>query len=771
MSNSTRTTSDDNPATLPTGPYRKLPVKVNHLNINPALCLPGIRVLSAMLLLATSTLPCLAETQADPARYVNPFIGTSGAGHTFPGATVPLGMIQLSPETSNFGWEYCSGYQYDDSTILGFAHTHLSGTGWMDLGDVLMLPYSGDPVRAEYRTPLDKKSETASPGYYSVTLPAEGVKAELTATQHTGVQRYTFDKGGPSNILIDLQSGLVGEEKLLKTHVLDSQVNIENNTTLSGSVHSKHWVEQKLFFVIETSKPFETPRFLDEPAKRRLTLAFTTTKGEAIEARVALSTVSVEGAKRNLLESGKPAFDEAKAAARGKWNSYLSKIAIEGDTEQKTNFYTAMYHLFVQPNNIADADGQYRGPDDKIHQSSAKAYFSTLSLWDTYRAAHPLYTILVPDKDGEMVSSMLDHFDATGMLPIWTVWGQENFCMIGNHAVPIITDAYFKGILKKDQAEKAFAAIKQSLTTNCWPKYDWNLYDKHGYLPADLVKAESVSRTLESTTDDWCAAKMAKSLGKEADSAFFSKRADFYKNLYDSSTQMMRGRNSDGSWLTPFDPLEFSPGGGGIRGAYTEGNAWQYFWHVQHDIAGLMDLVGGKAPFGKKLDTLFSMESTVRGEGSLSDISGMIGQYVHGNEPSHHVAYLYNYADAPWRTQELIPEILKSQYRNAPDGLCGNDDCGQMSAWYVFSTLGFYPVNPASGVFDLGVPSFRSAAIQLNGKSFTIKAPNLSAANRYIKSANLNGEPLAAYQITYDDIMKGGLLEFEMTDTPVNFAK
>ncbi len=741
------------------------------MNYNNPSPLTPLRGLTTIALLAATALTCRAGGEADPAHYVNPFIGTSGAGHTFPGATVPLGMIQLSPETRNFGWEYCSGYQFNDSTVLGFAHTHLSGTGWMDLGDVLMLPYSGDPVRSEYRTPLDKKSETASPGYYSVNLPSEGVKVELTASQHTGVQRYTFVNGGPSNILIDLQSGIVGKEELLKTHVLDSRVTLESNTTLSGSVHSKHWVEQKLFFVIETSKPFENPQFLDEPVKRRLTLGFKTTKGEVIEARVALSTVSVEGAKRNLLEADKLAFDEVKSAARGKWNEFLSKIAIEGDSEQKTNFYTAMYHLFVQPNNIADADGQYRGPDDKIHQSSAKAYFSTFSIWDTYRAAHPLYTIIAPDKDGEMVGSMLAHFDATGMLPIWTVWGQENFCMIGNHAVPVVTDAYFKGILNKDLAEKAYAAIKQSLTKNCWPKYDWQLYDKHGYLPADLVKAESVSRTLESTTDDWCAAKMAKALGKDADYTFFSNRANFYKNLYDPSTQLMRGKNSDGSWLTPFDPLEFSPGGGGIRGAYTEGNAWQYFWHVQHDIGGLMNLLGGKAPFGKKLDTLFSMESTVRGEGTLSDISGMIGQYVHGNEPSHHVAYLYNDVNAPWRTQELIPQILKSQYKNAPDGLCGNDDCGQMSAWYVFSTLGFYPVNPASGVFDLGVPSFQSATIRLKDKSFIIQAANLSATNRYIQSATLNGKPLATYQITYDDIMKGGLLEFEMTGNPTDFRQ
>lgn len=680
-----------------------------------------------------------------------------------------MGMVQLSPETDNVGWEYSSGYHFNDKSLIGFAHTHLSGTGWMDLGDLLMLPYHGDSGRTQYRTAMDKKSEKASPGYYAVTLPDEGIHVELTATEHCGVHRYTFSKGGGSNVLIDLQSGLVGDRKLLETHVLDSQVTVENNRTISGYAHSKHWVEKKLFFVIELSKPFAKSRFLDDETKRRLSLSFDTSKGEVVEARVAISTVSIDGAKQNLVESEKLGFEKVRADARGKWNDCLSKIVVEGSDEQKFNFYTSMYHLFVQPNNIADVDGSYRGPDDKIRESPAKSYFSTLSIWDTYRAAHPLYTIIAPEKDAQMVDSMLGHFDATGMLPIWTVWGQDNFCMIGNHSVPIVTDAYFKGILGKDKAEKAYAAIKQSLTKNSWEKYDWSIYDKYGYLPADLVKTESVSRTLESTTDDWCAAQMAKSLGKEDDFLFFSKRADFYKNLYDPSTGLMRPRNSDGTWLEPFDPLEFSTGGGKV-GHYTEGNAWQYVWHVQHDIGGLIDLIGGKSLFRSKLDTLFSMESTVRGNGSLADISGMIGQYVHGNEPSHHVAYLYNYADAPWKTQELIPRILKSQFRNAPDGLCGNDDCGQMSAWYIFSTLGFYPVNPASGVFDIGVPSFSSASIKVNGRTFEIRTSGLSPANKYIRSAKLNGKPLSVYQITYAEIMRGGLLEFEMSDTQVNLA-
>ncbi|MEO5715471.1 MAG: GH92 family glycosyl hydrolase [Luteolibacter sp.] len=736
---------------------------MNYFKTIPKACL------TAIVLMAAGQLECRSEVKADLTRYVNPFVGTSGTGHTFPGATTPMGMVQLSPETNNFGWEYSSGYHFNDSTLIGFAHTHLSGTGWMDLGDVLMLPYSGDPERSEYRAVMDKKSEKAEPGYYAVALPEEGIRVELSATEHCGVHRYTFLKGGQSNILLDIQSGLVAEQKLLGTHVLESQVTRENGRTISGYARSKQWVEKKLFFVIELSKPAGKSQFLDGATERRLSLSFDTTAGEVIEARVAISTVSVEGAKRNLNECGNVEFEKVRTAARQKWNDCLSKVAIEGDEEQKFNFYTSMYHLFVQPNNIADVDGRYRGPDDKIHQSATKSYFSTLSIWDTYRAAHPLYTILAPEKDGEIVDSMLAHFDATGMLPIWTLWGQDNFCMIGNHAVTIVADAYFKGILSKDKAEKAYAAIKQSLTKNSWEKYDWSIYDQYGYLPADLVKTESVSRTLESTTDDWCAARMAKALGKDDDYLFFSKRAGFYKNLYDPSSGLMRPKNSDGSWLEPFDPLEFSTGGGKV-GHYTEGNAWQYSWHVQHDINGLIGLAGGKSQFRSKLDTLFSMESTVRGEGSVADISGMIGQYVHGNEPSHHVAYLYNYADTPWKTQELIPQILKSQYRNAPDGLCGNDDCGQMSAWYIFSTLGFYPVNPASGVFDIGVPSFASASIKLNGKSFDIKAHGLSPTNKYIKSVKLNGKPLAGYQISYAEIMQGGLLEFEMTGSQENLT-
>lgn len=694
----------------------------------------------------------------DFTKYVNPFIGTSAEGNTFPGATVPFGMVQLSPENNNYEWQYNAGYKFKDSTIIGFAHTHLSGTGCPDLGDILMLPYTSKKNNNPYRTLINKRTEIASPGYYSVTLPNEAIKVELTATQHTGLQRYTFQKKGLSNIFVDLQSGIVWNKKHINTRVLESDIKIVNSTTIQGYVKSSTWVQKKVFFIINFSKPFLKYEVLDSTLHRKFNLSYLTEKEECIEVRVAISTVSIDGAKRNLLEIKNRNFEAIKTQAKTQWNNYLSKIIIEGNTNQKINFYTSMYHLFVQPNNIADIDGYYRGADDKIHLSKTKAYYSTLSIWDTYRAAHPLYTILTPKKDGEMVNSILKHFDETGMLPIWTLWGKDNFCMIGNHAVPIVTDAYFKGLLSKADEKKAYLAIKQTLTKNSWFKYDWDVYNKYGYMPIDTNIRESVSRTLEATTDDWCAAQMAKAMGNQTDYLFFSNRANNYKNLYDKSTRLFRPKTITGEWLSPFNPLQYSAG---LKNdEYTEANAWQYFWHVQHDVKGLIELVGGKNNFKLKLDTLFSLSPDKNNAGF--DISGMIGQYVHGNEPSHHIAYLYNYANAHFKTQELIPKILKEKYQNKPDGLCGNDDCGQMSAWYIFSSLGFYPVNPASGVFDIGVPSFKKASLKVGSKIFLIEATNLSASNKYIQKITLNGKPITNYQITYKSIMQGGVLKFIM---------
>ncbi|MDB5119652.1 MAG: alpha 2-mannosidase [Sphingobacteriales bacterium] len=702
----------------------------------------------------------------DYTKYVNTFIGSGATGHTFPGAVVPYGLVQLSPETGNFDWSYCSGYRNTDSVIHGFAHTHLNGTGMPDLGDVLFFPFSGSRNRKEFKSRFSKSSERASPGYYTVILTDGNIKTELTATQRVGVHRYTFAQGGQSHLLIDFQSGLVSNKDALADRVLASEITVVNKTTISGFIRTKNWVDKKTYFYIRFDKPFIGSSFID-PQKRRLIVDFTMKAGEQVGAKVAISTVSVAGAEKNLAEVGIKGFDAVKLTAKNNWNQYLSKVAIEGTQEQKENFYTCMYHLFSQPANIADVDGQYRGVDDRVKTSANKAYYSTLSLWDTYRASHPLYTILDPAKDADIVASMVQHFDAVGTLPVWTLWGKENFCMIGNHSVPVIVDAYLKG-LKGFDAEKAYAAVKTTLTHNGNPKYDWTIYDKYGYLPADLVKVESVSRTLEGAYDDWCAAQMAKALGKTADYDFFMKRSNYYVNVFDPSTGLMRGRKADGSWVSPFDKLKISHADS-KGGDYTEGNAWQYVWQVQHDIPGLIKLMGGKEKFAAKLDSLFSMDSKVYGDGLTLDVTGLIGQYAHGNEVSHHVAYLYNYVDQPWKTQKLIPRILRDQYQNNPEGLSGNDDCGQMSAWYILSALGFYPVNPVGGEYVLNVPFYEKAVINLaDGKRFVVEAKNRSERNSYVQKIELNGVVHSSGFLSHRDIMNGGSLVFSMGPEPKN---
>jgi predicted alpha-1,2-mannosidase len=700
----------------------------------------------------------------DYTKYVNTFIGSGATGHTFPGPVMPYGLIQLSPETGNYDWSYCSGYRYTDSTINGFAHTHLNGTGVPDLGDILIFPFSGTKDRSTFKSGFAKATEQASPGYYSVILNGGDVKAELTATQRVGVHRYTFNKPGQNHILIDFQSGLVDNIAALAGRVLASDIRIEGKTAISGFIRTKKWVDKKTFFYIKFDKPFSGSGFIDGVQKRKLMLDVVTVKGEKVGIKVAISTVSVAGAKKNMAEAAGKSFDVIRQNAKNVWNRYLAKVTIAGSDEQKENFYTCMYHLFSQPANIADVDGQYRGADDQVKLSPDKAYYSTLSLWDTYRSAHPLYTILDPGKDAAIVASMIRHFDAVGTLPVWTLWGKENFCMIGNHSIPVIVDAYLKG-LKGFDAEQAYKAIKTTLTANGNPKYDWEIYNKYGYLPADLVKVESVSRTMEASYDDWCAAQMAKALHKTDDYAYFLKRSGYYANLFDPSTGLMRGKKADGSWVTPFDKLKISHADS-KGGDYTEGNAWQYTWSVQQDIPGLIKLLGGKEKFAIKLDSLFSMDSKVYGDGWTLDVTGLIGQYAHGNEVSHHVAYLYNYAGQPWKTQKLIPRILKEEYKNNREGLSGNDDCGQMSAWYVFSALGFYPVNPVGGQYVLNAPFYKHAVINLNGKQFSIDAPNLSAENIYVKKITLNGIENTSGFLSHGDIMKGGHLVFTMSNKP-----
>lgn len=706
---------------------------------------------------------CLGAYAQGYSKYVDPFIGTSATGHTFPGATVPFGMVQLSPETGNFGWNYCSGYRYEDTVITGFAHTHLSGTGGVDLGDVLFFPFQGkDPQRFVSR--FSHRNEKATPGYYEVILDNHDIKVQLTASVHTGLHRYTFNKAGQSHLLIDMQSGLVENAEELKEHVSEGSVTIDSKNAVSGYAFSSQWVEKKVYFAARFSKAFTGSHFIDED-HRRLIVDFDTQPGETIEAKVAISGVSIDGARKNLVaETANKTFDQVKAEATKNWESYFNRMKAEGTAAQKTAFYTSIYHALIQPNNIADVDGLYRGADGEVHQSADKVYYSTLSLWDTYRAAQPFYTLMCPDKDGEIIETMLQHFNTAKLLPIWPLWGKESYAMIGNHAVPAIVDAALKGI-KGFNKEQAFAAIKASLTNNKSPKYNWDTYMRYGYLPSDSVKREAVSRTLEAAYDDWCAAQLAKSLHKTADYNYFNKRSRFYVNLFDKSTNLMRGRLANGDWVRPFANLD--SGQLAIGGDYTEGNAWQYVWSVQQDIPGLIKLMGGNKPFTAKLDSLFSMDSKVFGKGSTLDVTGLIGQYAHGNEPNHHVAYLYTLAGQPYKTQRLVRQIADQFYQNKPDGLSGNDDCGQMSAWYIFTAMGFYPVNPADGRYVFGAPQLSRVSIALtNGKSFVIDAKGLSEANKYVQSISLNGKPYLKNDISHADILKGGRLVFVMGDKP-----
>lgn len=718
------------------------------------------RLIKYLLLLI---IPCLstglyAQTFT---KYVNPFIGTSATGHTFPGATVPFGMVQLSPETGNFGWNYCSGYRYEDKVITGFAHTHLSGTGGVDLGDVLFFPFQGK-APDKFVSRFSKSTEKASPGYYTVMLDNNNIRAELTASAHTGVHRYTFSNAGQSHILVDMQSGLVDAPEELETHVSEGSIKIIDKNTISGYAVTSLWVDKKVYFTARFNKAFRGYHFIDGGIHRRLVLDFETKPHEQIEVRVGISGVSIAGATNNLSETKDKTFDAVRITADKIWNSYLGKIKVTGTDPQKTIFYTSLYHTLIQPNNIADIDGKYRGADSLVHQSADKVFYSTFSLWDTYRAAHPLYTILFPKRAGQMVESMLQHYNTTKLLPIWTLWGKESYAMIGNHSIPVIVDASLKGIGGFSK-EKAFEAIKATLTHNRNPKYDWNLYMHYGYLPSDTVHREAVSRTLEAAYDDWCAAQLAKALHKQADYNYFTKRSKFYVNLFDKSTNLMRGRLSNGDWVQPFAHLD--SGQLATGGDYTEGNAWQYVWQVQQDIPGLIKLMGGKKVFSNKLDSLFTMESKVFGKGSTLDVTGLVGQYAHGNEPVHHVAYLYTLAGNPAKTQQMVRQIADQFYLNTPQGLSGNDDCGQMSAWYVFTAMGFYPVNPADGHYVFGAPQISKAIISLPGnKIFTIEAKGLSAANKYVQSISLNGKPYTKNYITHHDIMLGGKLIFVMSN-------
>ena len=703
------------------------------------------------------------EKETDYTQYVNPFIGAADNGHTFPGACCPFGMIQTSPVTGAVGWRYCSEYVYEDSIIWGFTQTHLNGTGCMDLGDVLVMPVNGKRQRQwdEYRSGFSKTTEKATPGYYTVTLDEPNVTAELTATTHTALHRYTFHQADSASLLIDLQHGPAWRDEQYHSQVSFCETNWENDSTRTGHVINKVWVNQVYYFAMKFNRPViassELPMAATEKGKR-IIATFDMKPEDQLLMKVALSTTGVEGAKANLAaELNGWDFEAVRQAAKTEWNSYLSRIDVEGTTDEKTNFYTSFYHALIQPNEISDIDGKYRNAKDEIVQATGGKFYSTFSTWDTYRAAHPFYTLMVPERVDGFVNSLVDQCETIGYLPIWGLWGGETFTMIANHSVPIIAEAYAKGFRGFD-AERAFNAIKQTQTISHPLKSNWENYTKYGYFPTDLTEAESVSSTLESVYDDYAAADMAKRMGKEEEAAYFAKRADYYKNLFDPSTKFMRPKKADGTWKSPFNPSQVGHSES-IGGDYTEGNAWQYTWHVQHDVPGLIALFGGEEAFLQKLDSVF----TVKLETTQADVTGLIGQYAHGNEPSHHVAYLYTLAGRPERTQELIRQIFDTQYLPKPNGLCGNDDCGQMSAWYMFSAMGFYPVNPVSGEYVFGAPQFPKFTLHLaDGKTFTILAEGLSEEHKYIDSITLNGKPYTKNYITHEDILRGGTLVYKM---------
>ena len=694
----------------------------------------------------------------DYAKYVDVFTGTAGTGHTFPAASMPFGLVQAGPDTGNGSWDYCSGYAWKDRSIIGFTQDHLNGTGCPDLGDLRLMPFSD--VAEREKAPFDKVDEQAAPGWYSVKFKS-GIRTEIAAARHSAIYRFTFAKG-PKRLLVDTQYGIWawGNEN---SHLVSSDVKLEGKTGLSGLQSRHRWTGRELGFVVTFDTPcasvVELPRAPKEKAPKYV-FDFDLPDGATLAVKLALSSTGPVGAKKNLAaEIPDWNLDRVAAEARTAWNGLFSRATIEGTETEKKNWYTSLYHLYLQPNDIADV--------------GETPFYSTLSLWDTFRAAHPLYTVFTPEVVGDVVNSMLRHAKDRGRMPIWALWGNETQCMIGNHSIPVVVDWFFKtlGAPEHDRVDwnALFEAMKDSVTVNHpkGRKENWDLYDKYGYYPFDVIKGESVSRTLECSYDDACLARMATALGRADDAAFFSKRAGFWKNVFDPSIGFARGKDTTGAWRTPFDPFAFGHGRE-TANDFTEGNAFQYTWHVLQDPAGLIERLGGKAATVKKLDELFKTDAKLADKKHSSDISGLIGQYVHGNEPSHHVIYFYTLAGRPDRAAECLREVFDRFYFPRPDGLCGNDDCGQMSAWYLFSAMGFYPFDPASGEYVIGAPQLPKVTLALpNGKAFTVVAENLSVENKYVRSVKLNGKHLAGVALKHADLMAGGELVFEMTDKPV----
>lgn len=725
---------------------------------------------SSLALLAACTSQKENEPSVSFAQYVNPMIGTDFTGNTYPGAQLPFGAVQLSPDNGLPGWDRISGYFYPDTTIAGFSHTHLSGTGAGDLYDIMFMPVTRPYKEAEaplgiYST-FSHNDEMASAGYYRVLLQDYNINVELTATERCGIQRYTFPKA-ESSVFLNLKKAMNWD------FTLDSYIEVVDSCTIRGYRISQGWSpKQHVYFQTRFSRPFDnctidkTDITLKDKGKIGTAYIarfdFNTEKDEEILVTTGISGVSMEGAALNLqTEAPKDDFDYYYAKAVENWNNQLGKIEIEGGTtDQKTVFYTALYHSMLAPTLYNDVDGSYMGADREIHKAEGWNNYSTFSLWDTYRASHPLFTYMHPERVNDMVKGFIKFYEESGALPLWNLYGWETDMMIGYHAIPVVVDAYLKGIGDFD-AEKALEACVA--TANRDEYHGIGEYKKLGYVPAysdkSLWKSWSMSKTMEYAYDDYCIARMAEKMGKKDIADEFYKRSQNYRNVYNPESTFMQPRDEKGNFAKDFKPEVYTED-------ICESNGWQYLCSVQHDVEGLINLVGGKDRFIQKLDSMFTYVPGADEELPIFS-TGMIGQYAHGNEPSHHVIYLYNKVGQPWKTQKYAAQVMHELYKNTPDGLCGNEDCGQMSSWYVFSAMGFYPVDPVSGEYEIGTPMFSKMKMNLsNGKSFTVLAPNVSKDNIYIQSVKVNGKPYDKSYITHDLIMSGATVEFEMGNQP-----
>lgn len=709
-------------------------------------------------------------------QYVDPYIGSGYHGHVFVGTSVPYGMVQLGPNNIHKGWDWCSGYHYSDSILIGFSHTHLNGTGCTDLGDILIMPLNEirtprgnqDDIRDGYASRYSHDNETARPEYYSLLLDRYNIKAELTATDRVGFHRYTYPEGKPASILIDLREGN-------GSNAYDSYIRKVDDYTVEGYRYVRGWSpSRKVYFVLKSDKKIKqftayddnTPKPWEQLKVASVKSVLTFGNVKEVKIKVSLSSVSCANAAMNLqAELSHWDFDKIVKMSADRWNKELARMSVETDNEPaKRIFYTAHYHTMIAPTLYCDVNGEYRGMNDMIYTDPKKANYTTLSLWDTYRALHPLMTIVQPEMVDDVVNSMLFIYRQQDKLPIWPLMSGETNQMPGYSSVPVIADAYLKGFTGFD-AEEALQAMKATAT---YEKQNGIPYVmKKGYIPADKVH-EATSIAMEYAVDDWGIAAMARKMGKLEDAATYAKRAHYYKSYFDSSIHFIRPKLEDGSWRTPYDPARSIH----TVGDFCEGNGWQYTFFAPQDPYGLIELFGGDKRFVAKLDNFFTNNDSM-GEGASSDITGLIGQYAHGNEPSHHVAYLYAYAGEQWKTAEKVRFIMDEFYTDRPDGIIGNEDCGQMSAWYLLSSMGLYQVNPSDGIFVFGSPCFNKVEMKVRGgKTFIVEAPNNNKENIYIQKVYLNDKPYNKSYITYDDIISGSTLKFVMGKKPnKNFGK